>query len=167
MNTKILYDNVNRMFSSDGKTVFSTLLFIPVGKTALLSLYNMYNELYLETNNDGEKNLVDKSCIVVHKLSIGDTQNITKKDLECNESFNILSEMRRLLEDRRVFHEPVYQNGKAWVINPCNNFALISTPGFYMLELHDPNQFDVAHIDYTLLSVSDSLAIPNEFKLGG
>ena len=35
-----------------------------------------------------------------------------------------------------------------------------------MLEFFNPNQFDTAYVEYALLSVSDSMAIPDDFKLG-
>ena len=47
-----------------------------------------------------------------------------------------------------------------------HNYALIPVPGLYLIELFDVNQFDIAYIEYTLLSVADSMAIPDDFKLG-
>lgn len=167
MDYTILYDKDHRTLAANGKSAFSDILYIPPGKTALLSLYNMINELKLvENEQTGKKYLQSDDCAVVHKLSLGQTGDIARK-IECGERVDITGELKGLLYNRRLFHEPVYQCGNSWTLNPCNNFALIPTPGFYMLELFDVNQFDTAYIEFALLSVSDSMAIPNEFKLGG
>lgn len=166
MDFTILYDKTHRTLSENGKSAFSDILYIPPAKTALLSLYNMINELALVKDEaTGKISLVSDDCAVVHKLSLGQTGDISRK-LECGERVDVTGELKALLWNRRIFHEPVYQCGCSWTLNPCNNFALIPTPGFYMLEFFDANQFDTAYVEYALLSVSDSLAIPDAFKMG-
>lgn len=165
MNYTILFDKAHRTLAEHGTKAFSDILYIPNGQVALLSMFNMYNEVRMTKNGNGETELVANDCAVVHKLSLGTTGDITRK-IECGERVNINGELRSLLENRRLFHEPVYQCGCTWSLNPCNNFALIPTPGFYMLEFFNPNQFDTAYVEYVLLSVADSMAIPDDFKLG-
>lgn len=166
MDFTILFDKDHRTLASNGKSAFSDILYIPPGKTALLSLYNMVNELNLvKDEKTGKMSLQSDDCAVIHKLSLGQTGDIARK-LECGERVDVTGELKRLLYNRRLFHEPVYQCGCSWTLNPCNNFALIPTPGFYMLELFDVNQFDTAYVEYALLSVADSLAIPDDFKMG-
>lgn len=167
MDFSILFDKEHQTLSANGISAFSDILYIPPGKTALLSLYNMVNELNLVKDpKTGKFSLVSDDCVVVHKLSLGETKDIARK-LECGERVDLTGELKALLYNRRLFHEPIYQCGCSWTLNPCNNFALIPTPGFYMLEFFDVNQFDTAYVEYALLSVADSLAIPNDFKLGG
>lgn len=165
MDYTIAFDQERRTISDDGRSYYSDIIYIPAGNTALLSLYNMFNKARLVEGADGEKSLQVNSCIVVHKLSFGETEHI-RRAIKCGDFINLADEYKKLLIERRVFHEPVFQCGEAWQINPCNNFALIPTPGFYMLEIFDLNQIDTAYIEYTLLSVADSLAIPDDFKLG-
>ena len=166
MDYTILFDKDHRTVAKHGKSAFSDILYVPPGQTALLSLYNMVNELHLVKDEEtGKMSLQSDDCAIVHKLSLGKTGDIARK-IECGERVDVTGELKALLYNRRLFHEPVYQNGCAWALNPCNNFALIPTPGFYMLEFFDVNQFDTAYVEYALLSVADSMAIPNAFKLG-
>lgn len=165
MDYTILFDKTHRTLSSNGTSAFSDIVYIPQGKTALLSLYNMTNSLKLKTDKNGKKFLESDDCGIVHKLSLGQTGDIARK-LECGQRADVVGELKSLLYNRRLFHEPVYQCGCQWAINPCNNYILIPTPGFYMLEFFDVNQFDTAYVEYALLSVADSLAIPDDFKLG-
>lgn len=166
MDYTILYDKDHRTISDNTRSAFSDILYIPQGKTALLSLYNMVNDLILKKDEKTGKMYVESDdCIIVHKLSLGQTGDIARK-IECGEKVATTLELKKLLLNRRLFHEPVYQCGKAWTLNPCNNFALIPTPGFYMLEFFDANQFDTAYVEYALLNMADSIAIPDDFKLG-
>lgn len=169
MDYTIIFDKDHQKVSENGTSMYSDVLYIPPGKTALLSLYNMVDETKLVTDpTTGKKSLSSGSCVTVHKLSLGQTGDITDvvKQVECGRVYDVQNELRKLLYNRRLFHEPVYQCGSTWTLNPCNNFALIPTPGFYMLELTDVAQFDTAYVEYALLDVSDSVVIPDDFKLG-
>ena len=166
MDWTIAFDKTHRIISEDGKSAYSDFIYVPVGETALLSLYNMFNGLAVKTDpTTGKSSLIADNCATIHKVSLGPTGDVAR-ELECGERVNILGELKTLLYERRVFHEPVYQCGEKWVLNPCNNYALIPVPGLYLIELFDVNQFDTAYIEYTLLSVADSMAIPDDFKLG-
>lgn len=167
MDWTILFDKKHQIISEDSKVAYSDILYIPVGKTALLSMYNMINEAYIVKDPETGKPIsMDLNpCVVVHKLSLGQTGDVARK-IACDEKVNILGELKTLLLERRVFHEPVYQCGEQWILSPCDNFALIPTPGFYMLEMRDLHQFETAYIEYALLSVAESLAIPDDFKMG-
>lgn len=166
MDYTILYDKDHRIITNHGKSAYSDILHIPPGYTALLSLYNMINEFHLvKDSNTGKTSLQSDDCAIVHKLSFGKTGDIGI-DFKCGERIDITGKINELLYNRRIFHEPVYQNGCKWSLNPCDNYALIPTPGFYMLEFFSDEQFDTAYVEYTILSVADSMAIPNTFKLG-
>lgn len=166
MDWTIAFDKTHRIISEDGKSAYSDFIYIPPGKTALLSMYNMVNDLAVKIDEKtGKPILVSDDCAIIHKVSLGPTGDVARA-LECGERVNILGELKTLLYERRIFHEPVYQCGEKWLLNPCNNYALIPVPGLYLIELFDVNQFDIAYIEYTLLSVADSMAIPDDFKLG-
>lgn len=173
MDFTILYDHKHKQLDPSGTVAYSDVLYIPPGKTALLSLYNMINELKLVKDPvTNRTSLQGDSCVEVEKLSYGQVGDIGRR-LSCSlhidehgKRVDIQGELRDLLAKRRVFHEPVYQCGCTWTLNPCNNFALIPVPGFYRLKLFDPHQFDTAYVEYALLSVADSMAIPDDFKLG-
>lgn len=165
MDFTVLFDKERQVLIEHGTRAMSEILYIPVGKVALLSLYNMFNEMHLAKDDKGNVELVSNDCAIVHKLSMGKTGDIARK-IECGERVDVYGELQNLLYNRRIFHEPVYQNACNWTLNPCDNFALIPTPGFYVLEFHNPNQFDTAFVEYALLNVADSVAIPDEFKLG-
>lgn len=166
MNTDILFDKDHQTISDDGRSAFSEILYIPVGKVALLSLYNMFSELKMVTDEvTGKKSLDDFSCVVVHKMSLSHTGNVIVKP-RCGGVLDIRSEEYKLLWDRQVRHEPVYQCGCQWTINPCNNMAILPIPGFFQLEFVDPNQFNTAYVEFSFLTVAESLAMPDDFKLG-
>lgn len=163
----IALDKDNHTLTNDGKTAQSNIIYIPAGKVALLSLYNMMNIVTME---DGEKGkfLQTKSCLTVKKLSFGRTSDVNKDLVDdiCTNYKTHLTLANQLLADRRVFAEPVYQGCCAWSINPANNMALIPVPGFYVLETDDVDQLSTAYVEYAVIDGSQATAIPDAFKLG-
>ena len=157
-------DKDNHKLVNDGKTAQSNIIYIPKGHTALISLYNMTNIVKLEDEN-GEKVLTNKSRLTIKKLSFGRTGNVSAI-YECDTHVNLVAEAQKLLADRRVFAEPVFQDCCPWTINPGNNIALIPTPGFYVLETDDLDQLNTAYVEYAVLTADEAKAIPNGFKLG-
>lgn len=156
----IALDKEHHTLIEGGTKAESDIIYVPVGKVALLSLYNMTASV----DFNGDSISMD-DCVELNKLSFGATPEIVA-ELLCGETFNLQKELRKALAARRVFKEPITQCGQYWTIHPCNNFVLIPTPGFYTLTLHDVDQLDVAYIEYALVNVSDAAAIPDEFKLG-
>lgn len=157
-------DKDNHKLVNDGKTAQSNIIYIPKGHTALVSLYNMTTVVKLEDEN-GEKALINKSCLTIKKLSFGRLGNISAR-YECDTHINLLAKAQQLLADRRVFAEPVIQDCCVWSINPGNNMALIPTPGFYILETDDIDQLNNAYVEYAILTVDEAKAIPYDFRLG-
>ena len=164
MDFYIALDKDNHKLVNDGKTAQSNIIYIPKGHTALVSLYNMTTIVKLEEEN-GEKVLTNKSCLTIKKLSFGRTGNISAL-YECDKHFNLVAKAQKLLDERRVFAEPVVQDCCAWSINPCNNMALIPTPGLYILETDDIDQLNNAYVEYAILTVDEAKAIPYDFRLG-
>lgn len=165
MDSFIAFDKEHRYISGNGRSAFSDIIYIPPGYTALLSLYNMRNIVNIAKDDAGEFVLENKACAVIHKVSFEQGKDI-HKELACGNRVNINDLIQDMLKKRRVFHEEVTQCGHSWSINPCNNFVLIPTPGFYRIEFFDINQLDTAYVEYFILSVADSATIPDDFKLG-
>lgn len=160
MDWKIALDINNHTLIEGGEKAESNIIHIPPGKVALLSMYNMlatvdYDGVTLETDD----------CAEIQKLSFGATPELAPL-VGCGMDRNIEREMKSALAKRRMFKEPVTQCGECWSIHPCNNFVMIPTPGYYSIILYDVDQIDVAYIEYIIIDVADSAAIPNEFKLG-
>lgn len=165
MNFEPLYDRETNKTADNGKTVFSDYLYIPPGKVALVSLFDMQEAVEQKRDDNGKLVLERKDCIKVYKLSLGKTGDLKEK-IECNKIADVQSALNTLLQDRRIRRELVTQCGENWIINPCNNLVLITVPGVYMLELYDEAQFDSAYIEYSLINAQDSIAIPDSLKLG-
>ena len=161
MDWTIALDKDNYTLTNSGTTADSNIIYIPPGKTALLSLYNM--TLSAELQNGV---LTSNDCATIIKLSFGKTPEITAK-MDCTNMVNLTRELNYALTKRKVLSEPVEQCCKSWTLNSCNNYALIPVAGFYRVRLHDVDQLDEVYIEYTLLDVQDTVSIPDAFKLGG
>lgn len=160
MNFYIALDKDNHKLVNGGATIQSHIIYIPPGNVALLSLYNMIRIARLE-----DKSVVDKSCLTVKKLSFSHTGDIDVPYM-CDKTINLVEEAEKLLRNRTVLAEPVYQCGCPWTINPCSNFSLIPTPGFYVLETDELDQLSEMYVEYAVLPASAVSAIPDDFKLG-
>nr|DAD83165.1 MAG TPA: hypothetical protein [Podoviridae sp. ctlpi2] len=166
MNKVILFDRSHRHLEENGTVAFSDILYVPPGRTALLSLYDMRAIGYLNTDPQTGKKTVDiPACVMVHKLTLAPTGDLLRR-LNCGDYFNVQAELQRLLMERGVRREPVFMCGEPWQISPCNNMAVIALPGFYMLAVCDAAQFDTTYIESTLLTAEESAVIPDYFKLG-
>ena len=166
MDFTILFDKNNRKLENNGRVAFSNVLYVPPGKAALLSMYNMTGNQELVTDPaTGKQSIVYRDCVVVHKISYGRVEPFMA-EAKCNSMVDMIGEVQKLIAKRRVFFEPVVQKGCSWTLDACNNFALLPVPGFFMLEFTDPNQFDTAYVEYALLNTQDTVTIPDAFKIG-
>lgn len=166
MDFTILFDKNHRKLADNGLTAFSDVLYIPPGKAALLSMYNMVSSSEVVVDpQTGKKDVVFKDCITIHKISYGRVDPLVI-NAKCQDHIDLAGEVQKLLARRRVFFEPVMQDGCSWTLDACNTFALLPVPGFFMLEFTDPNQFDTAYLEFALLDIRDTIAIPDAFKIG-
>lgn len=167
MDFLVALDKDNHTLINNGATAQSNIIYIPPGKVALLSLYNMMTIISMKDDN-GKKVLENKSCLTIKKLSFGRTPDVNKEMIDdmCSNSKTHQALANKLLADRRVFSEPVYQNCCEWSINPANNMALIPVPGFYVLETDDVDQLSTAYVEYAVIDADKASAIPDGFKLG-
>lgn len=178
MDWKIALDAKNYELTDDGKRANSKPIYIPPGKVALISMFNLVTTYELvdingnptpAINTDGSYNqqatLYSDDCAVILKLSVGAAQNVAEQIAPCSPK-DMAGVLQAISDARKITQEPVFQSSAEWSLTSCNNFALIPTPGLYMVQLLDPQQLDVAFIEYTLLDVADAMIIPDAFKLG-
>lgn len=178
MDWNIALNSANHTLSDDGTRANSKPIYIPPGKVALISMFNMVTTYDLvdingnptsPVNPDGTYNqqatLYSDDCAVILKLSVGKAQILATEFSKC-ETVDMASVLQTAIDARKITQEPVFQATKEWGLTPCNNFALIPTPGLYMIQLLDPEQLDVAFIEYAIMDVRDALIIPDAFKLG-
>ncbi len=156
----IALDKDHHALIEGGTKAESSIIYIPAGKVALLSMYNM-----LATIDYDGVNIETDDCAEIQKLSFGATTELAPI-IECGKNRNLNAEMLNAIQSRRMFKESVTQCSQCWTIHPCNNFVMIPTPGFYSIILYDVDQIDTAYIEYALIDVADSIAIPDDFKLG-
>lgn len=179
MDWTIALNKDNNTLTPDGTRANSKPIYIPPGKVALISMFNMVTTYTLvdingnpvpAVNPDGTYNqqatLYSDDCAIILKLSVGPIERDLLKDICACDTPNLGSLTQRMMDSRVITSEPVFQSTKEWGLTPCNNFALIPTPGLYMIQLLDPDQLDVAFIEYALLDVQDAAIIPDAFKLG-
>lgn len=172
-------DKTRHTLTEDGRRANSKPIYIPPGKVALISMFNMVTSYQLvdingnptpAVNPDGTYNqqatLYSDDCAVIVKLSVGPIGKDLLADICACGTTNINSLTQSMLDNRVITSEPVFQSSTEWALTPCNNFALIPTPGLYMIQLLDPDQLDVAFIEYAIMDVKDALIIPDAFKLG-
>lgn len=153
----------NFQYAENGTAIDSKIIYIPVGKVALLSMYGM--AINLVPNAQGTA-LESDSCGIIMKLTMSPANDLGL-DISACESPNKLQEaLDKLLASRTIFKEDVVQCTSPWALNPCNNFSMIPTPGMYQVRIYDVNQLDDIHIEYALLDVAAAAAIPDDFKLG-
>ena len=109
MDFNIALDKDNHTLINGGATAQSNIIYIPPGKVALLSLYNMMTIVSMKDEN-GKKVLENKSCLTIKKLSFGRTPDVSKDLVEdlCSNNRSHQALADELLADRRVFSEPVY-----------------------------------------------------------
>lgn len=165
MDFYVALDKDNHKLIDSGTTIQSNIIYIPLGYVGLLSLYNMANIVSLQEDGTDKKTLVNNSCLTLKKMSFGE---VDEKQIEviCGKHINLSDEYNRLLSSRRVFTEPVVQDGCYWTINPCNNYVSIPIPGFYVLETKAVDQLDTMYVEYATMPATHAIAIPDGFKLG-
>lgn len=165
MDFYVALDKDNCKLIDGGTTIQSNIIYIPLGYVGLLSLYNMVNVISLQEGEANQKSLVNNSCLTLKKISFGKVDDVQLEDI-CGKPISINDEYARLLSSRRVFTEPVIQDGRYWTINPCNNYVSIPIPGFYILESKAVDQLDTMHVEYATMPATHAIAIPDGFKLG-
>ena len=164
MDWTIVLDTDHHVLTQEGTRAESRLMHVPPGKVGLVSMYNMVEELEL-TGEGADRALSSTACARFLKVSVARSGNLPNMGT-CAHYLDLRREHERLLGDRTIQKEPIYQCGQEWSISPCNNMALIPVPGLYIIELFDVNQLDEAYIEFVTLDVSAASIIPDAFKLG-
>lgn len=164
MDWTIVLDSKRHKLTQEGTRAESRLMYVPPGKIGLVSMYNMVEELVL-TGEGAQRALSSTACARFLKVSVADSADLPAFK-NCAHYIDLHREHERLLGDREIRKEPIYQCGQEWSISPCNNMALIPVPGIYIIELFDVNQLDEAYIEFITLDVAAASIIPDAFKLG-
>ena len=148
---KVLYDA-----SSTARE--SPVFFVWPGYVAVISLFGMKNAF---ANTGGE--LSNTSCIVVQKVTVKGAALPQVSD-SCGADLNsVIAGIPRGEVDR---FEDGMQGCMAWAINPCNNYAVITVPGFYQLKVADTAQLGEFYVEQVTIPVADAILFPAGLILG-
>lgn len=148
---KVLYD-------ATSTSRVSPVFYVWPGYVALISLFGMKNAF---TVADGD--LYNTSCIVVQKVTVSGAALPQIND-SCGKDLNeVIAGIPRGVVDR---FEDVMQGCTAWGINPCNNYALITVPGFYQLKVADEAQLGEFYVEQITMPVADAMLYPSGLILG-
>lgn len=164
MDWTIVLNKDHHALTQEGTRAESRVIHIPPGKVGLLSMFNMIEVISL-VGTGANAVLSSKGCARLLKVSVAKSGNLPHL-IDCAQFVDLRREHERLLEDRSIIQEPVYQCGQEWNISPCNSMMLIPVPGLYIIELFDVDQLDEAYIEFTTLTVAEAAIIPDSFKLG-
>lgn len=164
MDWTTVLDRDHHVITQEGTRAESRMMHVPPGKVGLLSMYNMI-ELISLIGTGADAVLQSSGCARLLKVSIARSGDLPKR-VSCGSDIDLQREHEKLLENRDILKEPVYQCGQEWVISPCNNMMLIPVPGLYIIELFAVEQLDDAYIEFITLDVADAAIIPDGFKLG-
>lgn len=164
MDWTIVLDHKHHTLTQEGTRAESRLMYVPPGKVGMVSMYNMVEQLVM-SGVGADIVLSSSACARILKVSVARSGDLPKMT-GCASYLDLNREHERLLEDREIVKEPIYQCGREWTISPCNNLAIIPVPGLYIIELFDVNQLDEAYIEFITLDVAAATIIPEAFKLG-
>lgn len=164
MDWTVVLNNKHHTLTQEGTRAESRLMYIPPGKVGLISMYNMVSEIKI-IGSGRDAVLSTSACARLLKVSVAPSGNLPKL-ASCDSYLDLRREHERLLEDRVLTKEPIYQCGEEWNITPCNNMALIPVPGLYLIELFDVDQLEEAYIEFITLDVAAAAIIPDAFKMG-
>lgn len=164
MDWTIVLDRNTHTLTQEGTRAESRMMYIPPGKVGLISMYNMTEEVNIY--GEGADAVIDASgCARILKVSVARAGRLPELT-SCGQTLDLHREHERLLGDRQIRKEPMYQCGEEWNISPCNNIQLISIPGLYIIELFDVDQLEEAYIEFIAVDVETASIIPDSFKLG-
>jgi len=149
---KVLYD-------ANSTDRVSPVFYVWPGYASLISLFGMKNAF---TNSAGK--LYNTSCIVVQKVTVAgaalpQVQDSCGKDLSA-----VIAGIPRGVVDR--FEDVTQGCDSVWGINPCNNYAVITIPGFYQLKVADEAQLGEFYVEQITVPVSDAIMYPSGLILG-
>lgn len=164
MDWTIVLDRNIHALTQEGTRAESRLMYIPPGKVGIISMYNMTEEVSI--SGEGLDAVINTSgCARILKVSVARAGKLPELS-DCGQVIDLRREHEKLLADRVITKEPMYQCGQEWNITPCNNMQLITVPGLYLIELFDVSQLEEAYIEFIAVDVATASIIPDSFKLG-
>lgn len=164
---RIIFDKKTAAVEESGKRAYSSIFYVPPGKAAVISLYNAQSRLELEKdpNDPNKSKLTEKGCFVLHKLSFGETSEVTRR-LQCHELISLRDIYALQRATQRIFHEPVITCKEQWTMDGCNNYKVLTVPGFYMFSQDDMEQLESAYMEVAVMPVEDMVLTPDAIKFG-
>ena len=164
MDWTIVLDHKIHTVTQEGTRAESRLMYIPPGKVGIISMYNMSQEITV--TGTGASAMVEVSgCARILKVSVAKSGKLAEL-VSCGEHVDLRREHERLMAERVIKKEPMFQCGQEWNISPCDNMQVISIPGLYIIELFSVDQLQDAYIEFIAVDVTAASIIPDSFKLG-
>lgn len=164
MDWTTVLDRKTHTLTQEGTRAESRMMYIPPGQVGIISMYNMTQEIVVEgTGPTAEVSLT--GCARVLKVSVARAGSLPQMG-NCGEVIDLYREHEKLLAERRITKEPLYQCGREWNLTPCDNMQVITLPGLYIIEMFDVDQLEEAYIEFIAIDVATAMIIPDSFKLG-
>lgn len=164
MDWTIVLDRKTHTLTQEGTRAESRMMYIPPGQVGIISMYNMVEEAVIE-GEGADAVIMTKGCARILKVSVARSKNLPEL-ANCGQVIALDREHEKLLAERKITKEPMFQCGQEWNISPCNNMQVITIPGLYIIELFDTDQLDEAYIEFIAVDVATASIIPDSFKLG-
>jgi hypothetical protein len=147
------------LFDQNSTSRVSPVFSVWPGYVSLISLFGMKNAF---TKQDGA--LYNTACIVVQKVTVAGAALPQVQD-SCGKDLNaVIAGIPRGVVDR--FEDVMQDCGNAWVINPCNNYAIITIPGFYQLKVADEAQLGEFYVEQITVKAEHAIMYPSGLILG-
>lgn len=164
MDWTIVLDRNTHTLTQEGTRAESRMMYIPPGQVGIISMYNMAEEAIIV--GEGQDAAIEMTgCARILKVSVARSGQLPELS-DCGRVIDLRREHAKLLEDREITKEPMYQCGHEWNITPCSNMQIITIPGLYIIELFDTDQLEEAYIEFIAVDVATASIIPDSFKLG-
>lgn len=148
---KVLFDANSTSHTSPVFTVWP-------GYVALISLFGMKNAF---TNVDGT--LYNTSCMVVQKVTVAGAALPQITDSCGADLKTVIAGVPTWQVER---FEDVMQGCAPWSLSPCNNFYLLTIPGYYQLQVHEDAVLGEFLVEQVTMPVGDAMLYPSGLILG-
>ena len=125
MDWTIVLDRKTHTLTQEGTRAESRMMYIPPGQVGIISMYNMVEEAVIE-GVGADAVIVTKGCARILKVSVARSKNLPEL-LSCGQVIALDREHEKLLAERKITKEPMFQCGQEWNISPCNNMQVIKT----------------------------------------
>lgn len=164
MDWTTVLDSKIHTLTQEGTRAESRMMYIPPGKVGVISMYNM-SEVVTITGEGSAAMVTVTGCARILKVAVARSGKLAEL-ATCGQHIDLAREHERLLAERAIKKEPMFQCGQEWNISPCSNMQVIPVPGLYIVELSSVDQLEDAYIEFIALDVTAASIIPDSLKLG-